>query len=72
MKIWRKRASISINQSINYKGVCRTAPAIPGLLNISLDELKEAMAVHLNFLLLVFSLYRTFKSGIVATGEHIP
>ena len=23
-----------VNESINYKGVCRTAPATPGLLNI--------------------------------------
>ena len=37
-----------------------------------MDELKEAPAVHLNFPLLVFSLYRTFKSGIAAAGEPIP
>ena len=32
-----------------------------------MDDLKEAQAV-----LLVFSRYRTFKSGIAAAGEPIP
>ena len=38
MKIWRTRMNDwlnqSINQLINYKAVCRTAPATPGLLKM--------------------------------------
>ena len=34
MKIWRKRMTHSINQSINDKAVYRTAPATPGLLKL--------------------------------------
>ena len=34
MTIRRKRISHSINESINYEAVCRTAPASPGLLKI--------------------------------------
>ena len=32
MKIWRKRLSEWLNEWINHKAVCRTAPATPGLL----------------------------------------
>ena len=32
MKIGRKRIAHSINQLMNDEGVCRTAPATPGLL----------------------------------------
>ena len=32
MKIWRKRISRLISESVNDGGVCRTAPATPGLL----------------------------------------
>ena len=35
MKIWRKRIGDLISELINDGGVCRAAPAIPGLLNIS-------------------------------------
>ena len=34
LKIFSQRVSQLINQSMNYKGVCGTAPATPGLLNI--------------------------------------
>ena len=34
MKIWRKRLTQSVSQSVNYEAVYRTAPATPGLLNI--------------------------------------
>ena len=30
MKIWRKRLTESVNQSVNDKAVYRTAPATPG------------------------------------------
>ena len=33
LKILRKRIAHLINQSVNDGGVCRTAPATPGLLN---------------------------------------
>ena len=33
LKVWRKRITELINESINYEGVYRTAPATPGLLN---------------------------------------
>ena len=32
MKIGRKRVTYSLNESVNYDGACRTAPATPGLL----------------------------------------
>ena len=32
-KMWRKRITLSVNQLINAKGVYRTAPSTPGLLN---------------------------------------
>ena len=32
-KIWRKRITETVSQSINYKDVFRTASATPGLLN---------------------------------------
>ena len=35
MKIWRKRIADSIDQLINDEAVYRTAPATPGLLNIT-------------------------------------
>ena len=34
MKIWRKRICDWLYELINDEGVCRTAPATPGLLNI--------------------------------------
>ena len=34
LKILNERVTYSVNQWINYKGVCSTAPATPGLLNI--------------------------------------
>ena len=36
MKIWRKRITALINESINDGGVCRKSLATPGLLNIAL------------------------------------
>ena len=33
--IWSKRMNQSMNESVNDKAVCRTAPATPGLLIIS-------------------------------------
>ena len=33
LKIFPQRMTQSINELINHGGVCRTAPAIPGLLN---------------------------------------
>ena len=35
LKIWRKRLTI-LNQLMSDGGVCRTAPATPGLFNIPL------------------------------------
>ena len=35
MKIWRKRLTESMNESMNHEAVYRAAPATPGLLNIS-------------------------------------
>ena len=35
MNIWMKRVTESVNQLINDEAVYRTAPATPGLLNIS-------------------------------------
>ena len=32
LKILNERIPYSMNQSVNYKGVCRTAPATPGLI----------------------------------------
>ena len=32
LKIWRKRLTHQLTQLINYEGVCKTAPATPGLL----------------------------------------
>ena len=37
-----------------------------------MDDLEEAFAVHYNFPILLFLLYRTFNSGITAAGEPIP
>ena len=34
MKIWRKRMTHLMNESINYEAVCRTTPATPGLFKI--------------------------------------
>ena len=31
-----------MNELINYGGVCRTAPATPGLLNIRVESIKDA------------------------------
>ena len=38
MKIWRKRIGYSIDQLINDAGVCRTAPATPGLLMTNTNQ----------------------------------
>ena len=35
MKIWRKRICDLLHELISDKGVCRTAPATPGLLTIT-------------------------------------
>ena len=35
LKIWRKRLTQLVDELMNHKGVCRTAPATPGLLNTS-------------------------------------
>ena len=37
-----------------------------------MGDLKEAPAVHFNFILQSFSLYITFKRGIAPAGEPIP
>ena len=37
-----------------------------------MDDLKEAPAVHSNFPLNTFSLYKDFKSGSAADSEPIP
>ena len=34
LKIWRKMLTQWLNELINYEGVCRTAPATPGLLKL--------------------------------------
>ena len=47
--------------------------ALPGSAKCTVMKyLNEALAVHYNFPLLKFSLYRTFKSGIAAANDPIP
>ena len=45
LKIWRKRVTLSLSLLINDKGVCRTAPATPGLLKNSLGGPKGDQTV---------------------------
>ena len=45
LKIWRKRISQSVSQSISNKGVCRTSPATPGLLIIG-KQVCLGLSVH--------------------------
>ena len=38
LKIWRKRLTHLMNELMSNEGVCRTAPATPGLLDIALQN----------------------------------
>ena len=54
MKIGRKRLTDRINQSINNKAVCRTAPATRGLLNTNLFSFgQETLTYTQTFLFLL-------------------
>ena len=41
MKIWRKRLTELIDESINDEAVYRTAPATPGLLKMEVSDCKS-------------------------------
>ena len=38
LKVWRKRVTHPLNESMSYKGDCRTAAATQGLLKINMEE----------------------------------
>ena len=46
---WRSGGKGSLTQSVNYEGVCRTAPATPGLLIIHMDQTTaplQTISIH--------------------------
>ena len=48
MKIRRKRISHSVNELISHGGVCRTAPATPGLLKRLVDIVEKLGTTEIN------------------------